>query len=85
MIQSHVLPKGANPNKPVLRIDMASQQIMLAWQIFKESLMLQLASMGAKVVVMIFGVDPHISNNISYSIIKKNSVYIYIFDEGHQI
>lgn len=32
---------GANPNKPVLRIDMASQQIMLAWQIFKESLMLK--------------------------------------------
>eukprot|EP00435_Cladocopium_sp_Y103_P074853 s70_g51.t1 len=32
---------ASNPNKPVLRIDLASQQIMLSWQIFKESLMLK--------------------------------------------
>ena len=67
MTKSHVLPKGANPNKPVLRIDMASQQIMLAWQIFKESLMLQLGSMGAKVVVDRFS-ETHIFQ-ITYHIV----------------
>lgn len=63
---------ASNPNKPVLRIDMASQQIMLAWQVFKETLMLK-ANLNST------------ADGVSKSIAKFESAQSHLKDGGSGI